>query len=138
MTLLFIPHPVTVIVNVFIIVVFSKAMLLPIHPFSIVDFLLLCLAASWLSKKNSHSVFLILLELSSILKVLLIKVIYAISFDHFASPSPNVHISIRKCILFLHQLTILVILGLIRDSLSSLFIWVLIGAHKYLLFLFFS
>lgn len=100
MSFFLISHPISIIIDVFIIIILSKAMLFTIHPLPVIYFLLFCLSSSWLSQEDTHAMIFILFKLTSILKILLIKIIHTISFNHFSSPSTNVHISVRKCILF--------------------------------------
>lgn len=79
-------------------------MFLSVHPLPIVDLLLLQLRASWFSEQHSRTVLLVLLELSAILQVLFVEVVHSVAFDPLASPGADVHVTVRKCVLFLNQL----------------------------------
>jgi hypothetical protein len=99
MALLLVSYPIAIVVDIFKVVVLTKAVLLPIHPFSVVDFLFFGLGASWLSQENSHPMLLIFLELSSVLEILLVEVIDSVAFDPFSPPGADIDISVRKGVL---------------------------------------
>lgn len=119
MPLFFISHPISIINNIFEVVILSKAVLFSVHPLSVINFFLFELISCWFSEENSYSMLFTLLELSSILKVLLVKVIDSVAFDPFASPGANVNITIRESILFLNKLPCLFIIGVVGSLIPT-------------------
>lgn len=103
MTLLLISHPIAIVVDILEVCVLPQTVLLSVHPLSIVDFLLFHLRSSWFSQQHSHSMLLVLLELSAVLQVLLVEVVDPIAFDPLSSPGADVHISVGEGVLLLYQ-----------------------------------
>lgn len=103
MALLLISYPISIVEDILEVRVLSQTVFLSVHPLSIIYFLLFHLRSSWFPQQHSHSVLLVLLELSAVLHVLLVEVVNSVAFDPLATPGADVHISVGEGVLFLNQ-----------------------------------
>lgn len=91
-------YPVALIISIFEVIICSKALLIAIHPLTVVNDVLPLLTSWRCTQQNASTMLLAPFEISSILKILLCEVINPSTFNPLTVPLTIISISVGKCI----------------------------------------